>query len=49
MRRLLVVLALIVSTSDALAGDFDIPILRGSDPLTTAPPPVAALPVGPFV
>jgi len=49
MRRLLVVLALIASMPDALAGDFDVPILRGADPLTTAPPPVAALPVGPFV
>ncbi len=49
MRRLLVVLALIASIPDALAGELDVPILRGEDPLTTAPPPVMALPVGPFV
>jgi len=40
MRRLLVALGLVASMSDALAGGFELPILRGSDGYAAAAPPV---------
>ncbi|MGE0035354.1 MAG: outer membrane protein [Xanthobacteraceae bacterium] len=46
MRRLLVALALIAWMPDALAGEFELPTLRGSDTVVPiAPPPVPVLPM----
>src|SRR5262245_52592185 len=46
MRRLLVAVALIATISNASAGDFDIPILRGSEPVAPIGP---VPPIGPVV
>jgi len=46
MRRLLVAVALIATISDASAGDFDVPILRGSEPVAPIGP---VPPIGPVV
>ncbi len=46
MRRLLVAVALIATLSDASAGDFDLPILRGSEPVAPIGP---VPPIGPMV
>jgi outer membrane immunogenic protein len=46
MRRLLVAVALIAMMSDASAGDFDLPILRGSEPVAPIGP---VPPMGPVV
>ena len=46
MRRLLVAVALIATISDASAGDYDVPILRGSEPVAPIGP---VPPIGPVV